>query len=86
MLNATQQPTAATGFEQILDLSTVPATGKLSNEDNINSNVMNNGPAPPFIAFQENLAKKTDSNSVSGKCHFFSIKNVKHSIGSWLYV
>jgi hypothetical protein len=67
MLNATHQPTAATEFEQILDLSSVPTTGKISNEDNVNSNVMNNGPAPPFIAFQENMAKKTDSNSVTGK-------------------
>ncbi|PSN30061.1 hypothetical protein C0J52_24689 [Blattella germanica] len=65
MMNATQPPTAATNFEQILDLSSVPTTGKLSNEDNVNSNVMNNGPAPPFIAFQDNLAKKTDTNSVT---------------------
>jgi len=65
MLNDTQQSTAATEFEQILDLGSVPSTGKLSNEDNINSNVTNNGPSPPFIAFQENTAKKTDSNSVT---------------------
>jgi hypothetical protein len=80
--NATLQPTAATEFEQILDLSSVPTTGKLSNEDNVNSNVMNNGPAPPFIAFQENLAKKTDSNSVTGKYHFFGTKNMKHGVDS----
>jgi len=65
MLNDTQQSTAATELEQILELSSVPSTGKLSNEDNINSNVMNNGPSPPFIAFQENMPKKTDSNSVT---------------------
>jgi hypothetical protein len=86
MLNATQQPTAATDFEEILDLNTVSTTGKLSNEDSVNSNVMNNGPPPPFIAFQENLTKKTDSNSVTGKCHFSVIRNVEHSIGSLLYV
>jgi hypothetical protein len=82
MLSATQQPPAATEFEQILDLSSVPTTGKLSNEDNINSNITNNGPAPPLIAFQDNLAKKTDSNSVTGKCHFLGTENIKHSIGS----
>ncbi|KAJ9590851.1 hypothetical protein L9F63_016116, partial [Diploptera punctata] len=65
MMTATQPLTAATDFEQILDLGTAPATGKLSNEDNVNSNVMNNGPAPPFIAFQDNLAKKSDTNSVT---------------------
>lgn len=81
VLNATQQPTAATEIEQILDLSTVPTTGKLSNEDNINSNVMNNGPAAPFIAFQENLAKKTDGSSVTGKCRFLGINNMKRGIG-----
>ena len=70
MLNDTQHSTAATEFEQILELGSVPSTVKLSNEDNINSNVMNNGPSPPFIAFQENMAKKTDSNSVTGKCWF----------------
>jgi len=80
MLNDTQQSTAATEFEQILELGSVPSTGKLSNEDNINSNVMNNGPSPPFIAFQENMAKKTDSNSVTGKCCLVCTKNKKHEI------
>jgi len=80
MLNDTQQSTAATEFEQILDLGSVPSTGKLSNEDNINSNVTNNGPSPPFIAFQENTAKKTDSNSVTGKCCNVCTKNKKHEI------
>lgn len=82
MLNATHQPTAATEFEQILDLSSVPTTGKISNEDNVNSNVMNNGPAPPFIAFQENLAKKTDSNSVTGKPHLLGTQSRKHGVHS----
>jgi hypothetical protein len=80
MLNDTQQSTAATEFEQILELGSVPTTGKLSNEDNINSNVMNNGPSPPFIAFQENMAKKTDSNSVTGKCCILCIKNMTHEM------
>jgi len=80
MLNDTQQSTAATELEQILELSSVPSTGKLSNEDNINSNVMNNGPSPPFIAFQENMPKKTDSNSVTGKCCIVCTKNKKHEI------
>lgn len=82
VLNATHQPTAATEFEQILDLSSVPTTGKISNEDNVNSNIMNNGPAPPFIAFQENLAKKTDSNSVTGKPHLLSTESRKHGVYS----
>ena len=67
VLNPNQPLTAATDFEQILDLSSEPTTGKLSNEDNVNSNVMNNGPAPPFIAFQDNMAKKGDTNSVTGR-------------------
>jgi hypothetical protein len=82
MLNATHQPTAATEFEQILDLSSVPTTGKISNEDNVNSNVMNNGPAPPFIAFQENMAKKTDSNSVTGKYTSLHVESKKCSVGN----
>lgn len=80
MLNDTQQSTAATEFEQILELGSVSSTGKLSNEDNINSNVMNNGPSPPFIAFQENMAKKTDSNSVTGKCCIVCIQNMKNEV------
>lgn len=80
VLSATHQPTAATEFEQILDLGSVPTTGKISNEDNVNSNVMNNGPSQPFIAFQENLAKKTDSNSVTGKSHLSATESRKHDV------
>lgn len=84
MLNDTQESTAATEFEQILELGSVPTTGKLANEDNINSNVMNNGPSPPFIAFQENVTKKTDNNSVTGMCYLLCSKNMKHeSIMFW---
>jgi hypothetical protein len=43
---------------------------------------MNNGPAPPFIAFQENLAKKTDSNSVTGKSHLLGTERRKHDADS----
>jgi hypothetical protein len=82
MLNDTQQSTAATEFEQILELGAVPTTGKLSNEDNINSNVMNNGPSPPFIAFQENMAKKTDSNSVTGK--FINLLQKVPDLRKWI--
>lgn len=82
MLNDAQQSTAAAKFKQILELGSAPSTGKLSNEDNINSNVTNNGPSPPFIAFQENMAKKTDSNSVTGKCCIVCTKNKKHEIVS----
>ncbi|XP_049846464.1 MAP7 domain-containing protein 2 isoform X27 [Schistocerca gregaria] len=63
--NTTQQAIDSTEFEQILDLNRIQATGKLANEDNVNSNIMTNGPNAPIIAFQDNLSKKQDTNSVT---------------------
>ncbi|GLG97531.1 Uncharacterized protein GBIM_04280 [Gryllus bimaculatus] len=52
-------------FEQILDLG-LSTPGKLANEDNVNSNLVNtNGssaPPAPIIAFQDGLVKKTDTS------------------------
>ena len=55
---ASDTNTATTEFEQIIDSSQT----KLSNEDEVNSNP----PPAPFIAFEDNLNKKTDNTSVPG--------------------
>ena len=52
--SSTGSSTAATNFEQIIDLNQT----NLNNEDAINSN-----PSTPFIAFEQNLNKKPQENT-----------------------
>ncbi|XP_063234227.1 ensconsin-like isoform X11 [Bacillus rossius redtenbacheri] len=60
VLNASQQPTAEFLFDPL-----GPGVGKITNEDNVNSNVINNGSPATLIAFDDNLSKKQDNNSVT---------------------
>uniref|UniRef100_T1IUB4 MAP7 domain-containing protein n=1 Tax=Strigamia maritima TaxID=126957 RepID=T1IUB4_STRMM len=56
-------------FEQLIDLSVCPPTNTFSknedfinNADSLNSNVPSNGTSAPFIAFEDNFAKKQETN------------------------
>ncbi|CAG2068119.1 unnamed protein product, partial [Timema podura] len=65
VLNMSQQPTMGNQQFDPFGSLTSPSSGKIANEDNVNSNVINNGSGATLIAFQDSLSKKQDSNSVA---------------------